>query len=184
MSKPSSARRGSCVSTPLRPPKLAREQLVPGAEAGALAVDLDRQRACEAARAVALGVRLDGREQLGAERGVVLGGLGRLGVLERVERVLDERLVSPCPWSGSSVSWSSTAPSRQLAGQVVLAARRSCARARRARCRRTSVQASIVVLPAADRVDRELARPAHAVDVLVDRVAARASRQLSSPGPR
>ena len=71
----------------------SREELVPGAELGQRAVDLDRKRRVDADRAVPGLDALEGGEQLRAERHVVLGRLGHVLVGQRGDGVLDQRLI-------------------------------------------------------------------------------------------
>ena len=146
----------------------AREELVPRAEARADAVDLDRQRLGQRGGVGAQADALDGGGDLGAERRVVASGLGQAVVAEggdgglegllvtRVLRLLRRRLDEHRALG-------------QLAAEVVLAG--------------VDLAVHLVApggehvaprldreLPAAGRLDRELALPAHAVDVRVDRL--------------
>ena len=94
----------------------AREQLVPGAEAGADALDVDLERALAARVAPrAVGVALDGRGELGGERGVEPRGGPSVASARRSMRLRSS------PLARAAASRSSTAPSRQLARQVLLA---------------------------------------------------------------
>ena len=148
----------------LQPAPGAREQLVPGGEAGAHAVDLDRQALRQPRRAVALGGALDGLQQVGRERGVD----ARSG-LQRVERALDRgAVVAPGGGARGGLLEHHDALG-ELAGEVVLPG---------------GVLALELVAPGAEQVapgldrplpaalglDRDLALPADAVDVGVDRL--------------
>src|SRR4051794_2291691 len=63
-----------------------REQLVPGPEPRADAIDVERDGRRERGGALAHGVPRDGREELGVERRLVLDPLGRRWILEALER--------------------------------------------------------------------------------------------------
>ena len=89
----------------------AREQLVPGAEARADAVDLDRQRLGQRGGVGAQADALDGGGDLGAERRVVAGGLGQLVVAQGGDRGLERLLVGRRPWPSARPPRRSTAPS-------------------------------------------------------------------------
>ena len=112
----SRARRGagSCSSTPLRPPKLAREQLVPGAEARALAVDLERQRARQPRGRWRSALRSTAANSSGPSAASCLAAPP---VLQRVERVLEQPgprrpgCASACPRAAATPSESSPARS-------------------------------------------------------------------------
>ena len=154
--------------TALQAAPRAREQLVPGAEARADAVDLDRQRLGELRRVGAQADALDGGGHLGAERGVVEGGLGERVVAQGGDGGL-ERLLVGVVLGGLRRRLEQHGALGQLAAEVVLAG--------------VDLAVHLVapggedvapgldrVLPAAGRLDRELALPADAVDVGVDRV--------------
>ena len=147
----------------------AREQLVPGAEARAHAVDLDRQRLGQRGGVGAQADALDGGGDLGAERRVVARRLGqarrRAGWRPR-SRASPGR---PRPSPSAAAASTQHRALGQLAAEVVLAG--------------VDLAVHLVApggehvapgldreLPAARRLDRELALPAHAVDVRVDRV--------------
>ena len=144
----------------------AREQLIPGAEAGAQPVDLDREGLIEGDPAVALLLVLDGERELLAQGDVVLGGLGHAGVGELLDRVLDE------PAAGGVLGdrgggLEQHAALGELAAEVVLVG--------------VDLALQLVtpgpehvgpgldrVLPGAGPIHGELARPAHAAEVRVD----------------
>ena len=77
----------------LQPAPRSREQLVPGAESGPQAVNLDHHRLLQRHPAVARLVALDGREQLLAERDIVLGAVRHRGIGELTRGVLDQPAV-------------------------------------------------------------------------------------------
>ena len=146
----------------------AREQLVPGAEARPHAVDLDRQRLGERRGVGAPAGALDGGGDLRAERRVVVRRLGQLVVAQGGDRALERLAVGLVLGDGGRRLEQHDALG-QLAAEVVLAG--------------VDLALHLVtpggehvapgldrVLPAARRRDRELALPAHAVDVRVDRV--------------
>ncbi len=68
----------------------ARKELIPGAEARARTIDVERQRMLECHRCRAIGMALQGTEQLVPEGHVVLGSLRRIRVLEQRERLIDD----------------------------------------------------------------------------------------------
>ena len=154
--------RGDLLLDRLEAAPRAREELVPGGEGGGDAVDLDDLRGVELARAGALGGALHGGEQVGGERGVGR----RLRVLEHGERRLDRLLVGALGARRGLLEQHDALG--QLAGEVLLPG--------------GDLALQLVApggedvapgldrpLPAAHHVDRELALPAHAVDVRVDR---------------
>ena len=71
----------------------AGEELIPGAESRPRTVNLDRQRLFQGDVPVTLLGPLDGIEELGAEDHVVLDRIGARFVLERRQRVRDQRAV-------------------------------------------------------------------------------------------
>ena len=146
----------------------AWEQLVPGAEAGPHAVDLERQRLRQRLRAVTLAGALDGGGDLGAQRRLVVRRLGQLGVRERGDRRLQRLAVGRVLRRGDGLLEQHDA-FRELAGEIVLAGVDLALHLVPPRGEQV-VPGLDRELPAAGRGDRELALPAHAVDVRVDRV--------------
>ena len=177
---PSRRARGSCASTPFRPPQERGKTSYQAPKRARTRSTSSASDGSSCGVAVALGVALDGGEQLVAHRGVVLGGLEDLGVVEHAERVLDQ-LAGRRPW--------------RAAGRVVRAARRpresspassvspasSLRRSSSRQVAKTSVQARERELPAARLVDDERAAPADAVVVRVERAAARPRAHLRAP---
>ena len=108
--------------------------------------------------------RLHRLEQLRAERDVELRADRRVGVGQHVVRLLD-RVVARRPWRAASARSSSTTPSDS-------SPERSSSRSASTLRRSSSCQVRPAVgpgldreLPAPGRLDRELAAPAHAVEV-------------------
>ncbi len=145
----------------------AREQLVPGAEAGPDAVDVDRERRVVRGRAVALRAALDGGEQLVAERGVVLGRLGDVLVLEDPQHVLEQLAVAGLLRAAGGVPEQDGALG-QLAGEVVVLRGEHLALELVAPGGEDVGPGLDRVLPAAGAIDREPAAPAHAADLRVE----------------
>ena len=146
----------------------AREELVPGGEAGADAVDLDRDRLLERARAFALLGRLHRLEELRAERDVEL--VLDVGVaFEHADRPLD-RALRVASLAFSSARLRKITPSES---SLVRSSSRSAATLRRSsscQVAQRSVHASTVHCQVPGVSTRELTRPAHAADVRVDGV--------------
>ena len=141
----------------------AREQLIPGAEAGARTVDVRCQRCVQLDRAVPDRVALDRRRELVAEGRVVLGGRRRGGFLELGDRVLDRRaVVAVVGVRGGGPQQHD--PLRQLPGEVGLAAR-ELAPQLVAPGRELVGPRLDRVPPDAGTVDRERAGPADAAEV-------------------
>ena len=167
-SKPSSASRGSCSSTPFRPPQERGNSSYQAPKRARSRSTSSGSGGSSVRRAVALGGALDRGEQLVPERGVVLG---RARATSR-----------PRATRARARSSSRSPVALRALGRLARAARRPrrarrrgrpgrprpCAAARRARWRTTSVQASTVHSQRPVRSTGELARPAHAVDVRVD----------------
>ncbi len=93
MSNPSSASRGSCALTPMRPPHDRGNSSYQLPNLARHAVDLDRDRVFEGDAAMPRLDPLEGREQLGSERDVVFRRLGDLVVGQRGRGVPDQCLV-------------------------------------------------------------------------------------------
>ena len=143
-SKPSSASCGTCVLDALEAAPGAREQLVPGAEAGAHAVDLERAALGQRRRRGGLGA-LD----RGGELGPSAASCWRLGrVVGSVRSACSISGASaPCALGAASSSTRPrTARPRGRAGR-----RRPCAASSSRQEAKRSIQASIVVLPAPER---------------------------------
>ena len=159
-SKPSSASRGSCCSTPSKPPHERGNSSYQAPNAGARR---GRPRCATAARSVgapsARLAALDGREQLGAERRVVLGVLG------------DGRRPRACA-AACSISAAVVAARRALGAPRAAAARPRPAR-RRARAGRPATLRSSSSRQVAERVGPGL-----------DRVLPAAERGRPSNAPR
>ncbi len=141
----------------------AREHLVPGAEPGAEAVDIDRQRGLELGRAEALRRAFDGSVELLAEDRVVLDARRRRFAAQRRERVPDERLLLVARGTFGGCREQHLAL-RELAREIVLAG--------------LDLAPQLVApgpehvgpgddrpFPAADPLDQEAPRPADAVEV-------------------
>ena len=147
----------------------AREELVPGAEAGANALHVERQAALEAGGVMAVGVALHGREQLGAEHGVVLCLVRGVRVGERDEHVLDQAAVAGAVAVLHPVErlLQQHRSLRHLAAQVVLPALELAAQLVAPGGEQVRPRLDRE-LPAADPVDLEGAGPAVAVHLAVD----------------
>ena len=152
----SRARRAAaaCFSTPVEAAPRAREELVPGAEAGAHAVDLERQRLLERSRSRGGPGRARSRRTArGRAPASCFAVSGIFGSLERGQRVLEQRPVA-ARWSrararpASSTTPSDSSPARSSWPAATL--RRSSSR----QVANASVQASIVNCQRALAVDR------------------------------
>ena len=141
----------------------AREQLVPGAEPGAHAVDVEREAGGQPRRAVALAGPRDRVEEVRRER-----RLGPGARLERVERALDRGAVLAGLGALGGVLEQHDALG-ELAREVVLAGGVLALQLVAPGAEQVAPRLD-VPLPAARRLHGELAFPEDAVDVGVDRV--------------
>ena len=149
-----------------QPAEGAREQLVPGAEAGPHALHLEPLGRLERRRAVALRAALHRREQLVPQRGVELGRVGHVGVVHDGQRVLDQPPVALGRRGRRRLAQQHGALA-QLPGEALLAAGDLALEL--VAPRRELVDPGLHgELPAAHRVDHEGALPAHALVVGVD----------------
>ncbi len=151
-----------------QPAPRAREQLVPGAEAGAEPVGLDDLRLVDGDAAVPGHDALERLEQLLAEGDVVLGPLGQRGVLEGEHGVLDQPPVARPLGAREPLAQQHQALGH-LAAEVVLAGLELAHELIAPRAEHVGPGLH-GVLPAADLVELDLPRPAHTAEVGVDAV--------------
>ncbi len=150
---------------PLQAAPGPREQLIPGADPRAPAVDLEADRRRQGLVAIALLPALDGGEQLGAERHVVLGVLGHVRVAQRAPSVLDQPAVLGGGRALGGIAQQQRALGH-LAGEVVLAAGDLALEFVAPGSEHVGPGVDRV-LPGAEAVDLEAPAPADAAEVLV-----------------